>query len=216
MRSRPVYRRFGKRLFDLALTIPGLLMLAPMVGVIAALIRLTLGSPILFGMERPGLKGKPFIVYKFRTMRNAVDEHGQPLPDEARLTALGRFLRNTSLDELPELYHVLTGDMSLVGPRPLRMEFLDWYTPEQMHRHDIRPGITGWAQINGRNSIGWEKKLELDLWYVTHLSWWVDLKILLLTIPTVLFRNDVEYPEHATIMDFLKSRLQGAEKGRKS
>lgn len=210
------YRHIGKRCLDLLLTAPAVMILSPVLLVVAALVRLTLGSPVLFSMERPGLNGKPFQVYKFRTMRHAVDEHGQQLPDDQRLTFFGRALRDLSLDELPGLYHVLKGEMSLVGPRPLRMEFLEWYTPNQMHRHDVLPGISGWAQINGRNSIGWEQKLELDVWYVEHLSLWLDVKIIILTIPKVLCRKNVAYPENATLTDFLRNRIHvDVEQGQK-
>jgi sugar transferase EpsL len=211
-----LYRRVGKRCLDLLATVPALVVLAPVLLLIGMLVRLKLGSPALFAMQRPGLNGEPFTLYKFRTMRNAFDERGQLLPDEERSTPFGRALRDLSLDELPELYNVLKGEMSLVGPRPLRMEFLDWYTPEQMRRHHALPGITGWAQINGRNSIDWEKKLELDVWYVDHLSWALDLKILLLTVPRVIWRENVVYPENATLTDFLRSRVRvDAEQGPK-
>ena len=204
--GQTMYRRFGKRVCDVVIGVPAVIVLSPVLLLIAVLVRIGLGSPVLFTMQRPGLKGKPFVLYKFRTMRDAVDESGQSLPDEQRLTSLGRALRLLSLDELPELYNVLNGDMSLVGPRPLRMEYLDWYTPEQMRRHEVPPGITGWAQIHGRNAISWERKLELDAWYVNHVSWWIDVKILLLTLPKVLFSENVEYLENATLADFLRAR----------
>jgi sugar transferase EpsL len=204
--AQTMYQRFGKRVFDVAVTVPAVIVLLPVLLLIAVLVRMWLGSPVLFAMERPGLNGKPFILYKFRTMMDVVDVCGRYLPDEQRLTFLGRALRLLSLDELPELYNVLKGEMSLVGPRPLRMEYLDWYTPEQMRRHDVLPGITGWAQIHGRNAISWERKLELDAWYVNHVSWWVDVKIILLTLPKVLFSENVEYLENATLADFLRAR----------
>jgi sugar transferase EpsL len=196
-----VYRRFAKRACDLTLTIPGLLLLLPALAVIAILVRIKLGSPVLFRMQRPGFMGRPFVLYKFRTMRDAWDAHGQPLPDEERLTPFGQRLRDLSLDELPELFNVVKGDMSLVGPRPLRIEYLEWYSMEQRRRHDVPPGITGWAQINGRNSIAFEEKLDLDLWYVDHQSWWLDLKILFHTFPQVIGRRNVGYSTNATVSD---------------
>ena len=205
-RVQMMYPRIGKRVFDLAVTVPAVIVLWPLLLLIAVVVRITLGAPVLFAMQRPGLNGTPFVLYKFRTMRDAVDQWGQPLPDEQRLTSVGRVLRLFSLDELPELYNVLKGDMSLVGPRPLRMEYLDWYTPDQMRRHAVLPGITGWAQIHGRNAITWERKLELDAWYVSHVSWWLDIKIILLTLPKVLFSENVEYLENATLTDFLQAR----------
>lgn len=179
----------SKRIFDLVVAGAAVLLLAPLMGLLAVAIRLTIGSPILFEQQRPGLHGKPFIMLKFRTMTDARDAHGAILPDQVRLTAFGQFLRSTSLDELPELFNVLKGDMSLVGPRPLLMEYLDLYTPRQMRRHDVLPGMTGWAQVNGRNAIEFEKRFELDLWYVEHRSFWLDVKILALTVPKVLFRE---------------------------
>jgi len=175
----------GKRLFDLAVTIPALIVLSPLLLVIALLVRWKLGAPVLFRQQRPGLHGQPFTPYKFRTMTDARDAQGNLLPDAERLTPLGRFLRSTSLDELPELVNVLKGEMSLVGPRPLLMAYLDRYTPEQNRRHEVRPGITGWSQINGRQGIPFSKRLELDCWYVDHQSFLLDLRILLLTIPQV-------------------------------
>jgi lipopolysaccharide/colanic/teichoic acid biosynthesis glycosyltransferase len=196
-----VYRRFGKRLLDLTLTIPGLLLLLPALAVIALLIRFKLGSPVLFRMQRPGFMGRPFVLYKFRTMKDGWDAHAQPLPDEERLTPFGERLRGLSLDELPELFNVMKGDMSLVGPRPLRMEYLEWYSVGQRRRHDVLPGITGWAQINGRNSLTFEEKLDLDLWYVHHQSLRLDLKILFRTFPQVIARRNVDYSANATVSD---------------
>ena len=167
-----------KRAFDLTLALLALTILSPMIGLIALLVWLELGSPVLFRQQRPGLHGRAFTLYKFRTMTDARDAQANLLPDAERLTPLGRFLRSTSLDELPELFNVLKGDMSLVGPRPLLMRYLDRYTPEQMRRHQVKPGITGWAQVNGRNVLTWEQKFALDVWYVDHASLWLDLKIL--------------------------------------
>jgi lipopolysaccharide/colanic/teichoic acid biosynthesis glycosyltransferase len=191
-----------KRLFDIVASAAGLTVLAVPMGVVALIVWLALGRPVLFVQERPGLYGAPFKLFKFRTMRDAVDAEGRPLPDAERLTGLGRFLRSTSLDELPELWNVLKGDMSLVGPRPLLMEYLALYTPEQMRRHEVRPGITGWAQVNGRNALSWEEKFQLDLWYVEHRSLWLDLKILWLTGVTVFRRHGITSSGHATMPRF--------------
>jgi len=161
-----------------------------------------LGSPVFFRQTRPGLHGKPFNLIKFRTMTNTKDHFGRLLPDSKRITKLGRFLRITSLDELPELWNVLKGDMSLVGPRPLLMEYLDKYTPEQARRHEVKPGITGWAQINGRNALSWEERFKMDVWYVDNQNLWLDLKILFLTIWKVLAREGISKPGHATMTKF--------------
>lgn len=169
---------------------------------IALLISRNLGSPVLFRQTRPGLHGKPFKIVKFRTMLSSVDKSGELLSDEMRLTSLGRFLRATSLDELPELWSVLKGEMSLVGPRPLLMEYLPLYNDEQMHRHDTLPGITGWAQVNGRNSLSWEEKFKLDLWYVNNQSLWLDCKILLMTMKKVLISEGVAAEGHVTVEKF--------------
>ena len=194
-----------KRLLDLGLTVPALLVLWPVLLVLALLVRVNLGSPVLFRQTRPGLRGEPFTVLKFRTMRDALGPDGQPLPDCDRLTRFGRFLRATSLDELPELINVLRGEMSLVGPRPLLMQYLDRYTPRQARRHEVKPGITGWAQVNGRNAISWEEKFELDVWYIDHQSVMLDLKILWLTLASVLKPDDVCQPGHATMEEFMGS-----------
>jgi sugar transferase EpsL len=170
-----------KRLMDVLGALLALVVSSPAMILIAILVRFKLGSPILFRQQRPGLHGQPFTLLKFRTMADLADANGEPLPDAERLTPLGRFLRRSSLDELPELYNVLCGDMSLVGPRPLLMEYLPLYTPEQARRHDVRPGLTGWAQVNGRNAISWNEKFALDQWYVEHASLWLDVKILCLT-----------------------------------
>jgi lipopolysaccharide/colanic/teichoic acid biosynthesis glycosyltransferase len=191
------YGRYVKRLLDLGGAVSGLALLAPLMGLIALLVRLRLGSPIVFRQQRPGLHGELFTIYKFRTMTDSRDERGNLLPDAERLTRLGRFLRSTSIDELPELFNVLKGEMSLVGPRPLLVRYLELYTPEQMRRHDVRPGITGWAQVNGRNAITWDQKFAMDLWYVDNLSLWTDLKIIALTPWSVLKREGTELPaEH--------------------
>lgn len=197
------YSRYGKRALDLALTIPALILFAPLMLVIALVVRVTLGAPVLFRQVRPGLHGKPFTLYKFRTMTDARDAQGNLLPDAERLTRVGRFLRATSLDELPELFNVLRGEMSLVGPRPLLMQYLDRYTPEQARRHEVKPGITGWAQVNGRNAIAWEQKFALDVWYVGNLSLWLDLRIIALTAWKILTREGISQPGHATMEEFL-------------
>lgn len=191
-----------KRAVDVALTLLACVVLLPILSVLAVVIRWRLGYPVLFCQQRPGLHGRPFMMYKFRTMTNATDAEGKLLPDSERLTALGRFLRSTSFDELPELWNVLKGDMSLVGPRPLLMQYLERYTPEQMRRHDVKPGITGWAQVNGRNAISWEEKFALDVWYVDHQSCWLDLKILALTVWKVLHREGISQQGEATMQEF--------------
>ena len=196
------YKKTGKRIFDLALTIPALLALLPLMAAVALLIRLKLGAPILFRQRRPGRHGEPFSIFKFRTMTDDHDEHGQPLPDASRLTRFGHSLRSTSLDELPELFNVLKGEMSVIGPRPLLMQYLPRYTSEQARRHEVKPGITGWAQVNGRNGIAWEEKFELDVWYADHLTLKLDLKILLLTLAKVMNRDGISAKDHATMLEF--------------
>lgn len=191
-----------KRLFDIFASFFGLLVLSPVIAIVAWKIRKNLGSPVLFKQVRPGKDGKPFEMVKFRTMRDAVDAAGNPLPDSERLTPFGNFLRSTSLDELPELWNVLKGDMSLVGPRPLLMEYLPLYNPEQYRRHDARPGVTGWAQVNGRNAISWEEKFKLDVWYVDNQSFWLDIKIIFLTIKKVLVRDGISAEGEATMSKF--------------
>lgn len=188
----------SKRVFDLTAVTLGLILLSPFIVSIGILVRLLLGTPIFFRQTRPGYKGKPFSIYKFRTMTGARNENGTLLPDSARLTRFGRFLRSVSLDELPELFNILRGEMSLVGPRPLLMEYLPRYSPEQMRRHDVMPGLTGWAQINGRNAITWQDKFKLDVWYVDHWSFWLDIKILWLSLWKVFSRQDVSQPGQAT------------------
>lgn len=191
-----------KRPFDLAIASAAALICSPVLVVIAGLVYWKHSSPVLFRQQRPGLHGKPFTLYKFRTMTDARDADGNLLPDADRLTSFGRFLRRTSLDELPELINVLKGDMSLVGPRPLLMHYLDRYTPEQARRHEVQPGITGWAQINGRNAVSWEEKFRLDVWYVDHVSFWLDLKILFLTAWKVLRKEGISQDGHATMPQF--------------
>ena len=198
-----MYRRFGKRASDLMVAASGLLLLSPVMGVLALLVRQRLGVPILFRQQRPGLDGRPFTVLKFRTMTDARDAQGRLLPDAERLPAFGRFLRSTSLDELPELVNVVKGDMSLVGPRPLLMQYLQRYSPEQARRHEVRPGITGWAQVNGRNALSWEQKFALDVWYVDHVSFWLDVKIVALTVWKILKREGISQPGQATAEEFM-------------
>ena len=192
-----------KRAFDIIVSTSALIVLSPLILAVGLAVRIFLGSPILFCQLRPGLRAKPFRMFKFRTMREAVDEGGRPLPDAERLTPLGKFLRSTSLDELPELWNVITGDMSLVGPRPLRLQYLERYTPEQARRHLVRPGITGWAQVNGRNAISWTEKFRLDTWYVDNRSFWLDLRILALTVGRVISRSGVAAEGSATMPEFM-------------
>ncbi|MFN8488777.1 MAG: sugar transferase [Caldilineaceae bacterium] len=201
-----MYRFVGKRIFDVTIATLILFISAPFVPFLMLLVRINLGAPLLFRQQRPGLRGKPFTILKFRTMTDARDAQGNLLPDEKRLTAFGRFLRSSSLDELPELINVLKGEMSLVGPRPLLMQYLARYTPEQMRRHDVLPGITGWAQVNGRNAIAWEEKFALDVWYVKHLSLGLDLKILCLTFIKIFRREGINQPGHVTAQEFSGSR----------
>ncbi len=194
-----------KRVCDVVLASLALVLLSPVIVMLAVLIRIKLGSPVLFRQVRPGLHGQPFRMVKFRTMRDAYDAHGQPLPDAERLTPFGLWLRGSSLDELPELWNVLKGEMSLVGPRPLLMEYLPLYTPAQARRHEVRPGITGHAQINGRNAISWEDKFALDTWYVEHRSLLLDLKIMLGTVKKVLVRDGISAEGEATVSKFTGS-----------
>jgi len=191
-----------KRLFDFLMALFGLLVLSPVLAILAWQIRKKLGSPVLFRQVRPGRDGRPFQMVKFRTMRDAIGPDGQPLPDSERMTPFGSFLRAASLDELPELWNVLKGDMSLVGPRPLLMEYLPLYSPEQARRHEVRPGVTGWAQVNGRNALSWEEKFRLDVWYVDHRSFWLDLKILALTVKKVFVREGISAEGEATMPKF--------------
>lgn len=191
-----------KRLLDLIVAGVALVLLAPLLALIAVLVRVRLGTPVLFRQFRPGLHGKPFVLFKFRTMVDRTSNHGRPLPDGERLTEFGKFLRAWSLDELPELWNVVRGDMSLVGPRPLLTEYLPLYTPEQARRHEVRPGLTGWAQINGRNAISWNEKFAFDLWYVDNRSLLVDLKILWLTLRKVLTRHGISAEGEPTMRKF--------------
>jgi lipopolysaccharide/colanic/teichoic acid biosynthesis glycosyltransferase len=195
----------AKRALDLAVGGGALLVLAPVLAATAIAVRRSMGAPVLFRQERPGLGGAPFTVLKFRSMRDARDERGRLLPDAERLTPVGRFLRATSLDELPQLWNVVRGDLSLVGPRPLLMQYLPRYTVEQARRHDVKPGITGWAQVNGRNAISWEQKFALDVWYVDHWSFWLDLKILALTALKVVKRDGIAQQGHVTMPEFMGS-----------
>jgi len=199
----------SKRVIDLIVSMIMIIICAPLFLLIAVMVRVKIGRPIFFIQKRPGLHGRPFILYKFRTMTEARDEGGTLLPDAERLTPFGRFLRSTSLDELPELINVLKGEMSLIGPRPLLMEYLGRYTPEQMRRHEARPGITGWAQINGRNALSWEERFELDVWYVDNHSLWLDIRILFMTIWTVLRRVGVNQEGQATMSKFMGKEGNG-------
>ncbi len=198
-----------KRLLDLAVTIPGLVLISPLLAIVAFLVWIVHGRPILYRQLRPGYRSQPFYVIKFRTMTNARDTQGILLSDEERLTKLGVFLRATSLDELTEFFLVIAGKMSLVGPRPLLMQYLERYTPEQARRHEVLPGITGWAQINGRNALTWEDKFRLDIWYVDNWSLSLDIKILLLTIWKVLTREGISQPGHATSEEFMGTEESG-------
>jgi lipopolysaccharide/colanic/teichoic acid biosynthesis glycosyltransferase len=195
----------GKRLFDLTIAALALAVLALPMLVLAFAVWARLGRPVLFIQPRAGLHGRPFNLVKFRSMREAVDPEGNPLPDEERLTRFGRFLRASSLDELPELWNVFKGDMSLVGPRPLLMEYLPLYTPEQMRRHEVRPGITGWAQVRGRNALSWEERFRLDVWYVDNKTFAMDLKILCLTLCRVVVQDGIAHPGHVTMQKFIGS-----------
>jgi sugar transferase EpsL len=199
----------SKRLLDLLICLLALTIAAPVILLTTLAVRCFLGTPILFRQQRPGYKGRPFTILKFRTMTTATDSTGKQLPDDSRLTRLGRFLRSLSLDELPELVNILRGDMSFIGPRPLLMEYLDRYSPEQMRRHDVYPGLTGWAQVNGRNALTWQDKFRLDIWYVDHWTFWLDIKVLFLTLWKVLAREGISQPGQATTEFFM-----GDEEGR--
>jgi sugar transferase EpsL len=197
-----------KRVVDIVGASVGIILLAPVMLAVALLVLLTMGRPVLFRQQRPGLRGKPFTLYKFRTMRDARSASGELLPDDLRLTTFGKWLRSTSLDELPELFNVFKGEMSLVGPRPLLMEYLPRYSPEQARRHEVKPGITGWAQVNGRNALTWEEKFRMDVWYVDHWNLWLDMKILLLTIWKVLKREGISAEGSATMPVFTGNTTQ--------
>jgi len=201
-REKKYHSFHGKRTFDLIFSVLLLIALSPILLIVTLSVRFHLGSPALFRQQRPGLGGQSFWLLKFRTMTDACGADGVLLPDSERLTRFGRFLRATSLDELPELFNVLKGDMSLVGPRPLLMQYLERYTPEQSRRHEVRPGITGWAQVNGRNAITWQQKFEYDVWYVKHVQFSLDLVIILKTIQKVVMRRDINSTNHATMEDF--------------
>ncbi len=208
------YRRHGKRVLDLVLTLPIAVALAPVGVLVAVVIRTKLGSPVLFRQERPGLHGECFELIKFRTMTDTRDGTGAMLPDEHRLTSLGKLLRRTSLDEIPTLWNVLRGEMSLVGPRPLLVRYLGRYSPEQQRRHEIRPGVTGWSQINGRNAISWDEKLGLDIWYVDHVSFSMDLTILFRTALAVVTQRGIVAEGHATMPEFMgETKSQDGSRG---
>lgn len=196
-----------KRLFDITVATTALVALSPIYAITVYKVSKNLGSPVLFKQTRPGLNGEPFEMVKFRTMLNAFDQQGNPLPNELRHTKFGNFLRSTSLDELPELWNVLKGDMSLVGPRPLLTDYLPLYNEEQARRHNVRPGVTGWAQVNGRNTLSWEEKFKLDTWYVDNQSFWLDLKIIILTLKKVIIKEGVNASDNITM-----TRFTGSEK----
>ena len=196
------YEKYIKRLLDFTLSFLALIILSPVLLVTALLVRIKLGSPIIFHQERPGKSEKIFRLYKFRSMTEKCDENGNLLPDDQRLTRFGRTLRSTSLDELPELWNILRGDMSIVGPRPLLVKYLPLYNEEQRHRHDVRPGLTGWAQANGRNAISWEEKFKLDVWYVQHISFLVDVKVIFMTVKKVFCRDGISSETSVTMEEF--------------
>ena len=207
MKHNPTfYEKYIKRLLDILLSGCGLILLSPVLLVTAVLVRCKLGSPVIFCQERPGKDEKIFKLYKFRSMTDARDENGKLLPDEVRLTKFGKLLRSTSLDELPELWNIFKGDMSVVGPRPLLVRYLPLYNEEQKHRHDVRPGLTGWAQVNGRNAISWEEKFRLDVWYVQHLSFCLDVKTVFLTVKKVFCREGISSETAATMEEFKGER----------
>jgi sugar transferase EpsL len=210
---KSLYRTHGKRLLDIVLSLLGLVTLSPVLFLVALLIRLKCGAPVLFCQRRPGLHGKPLTLFKFRTMTDARDAQGKRLSDADRLTSFGRFLRSSSLDEMPELFNVLRGEMSLVGPRPLLVEYLPLYTPEQARRHEVRPGITGWAQVNGRNALSWEEKFKLDVWYVDRQGLRLDVKIIAMTVWAVLARRGISADRHATMPAFRGSKTGGHSDG---
>lgn len=204
-----MYDRVVKRVIDMLLSAIALLVLLPIFFILAVLVRVKLGSPVLFSQERPGRDEKVFRMYKFRSMTDKRDEHGELLPDEERLTHFGAMLRATSLDELPELLNIFKGDMSIVGPRPLLVKYLPRYNERQRRRHQVRPGLTGWAQVNGRNAISWEQKFEYDVEYVERESFWFDMKILFMTVGKVLHRSDINQEGNATMEEFLGSETNG-------
>jgi sugar transferase EpsL len=197
---------FSKRLFDLNFAFIALIILSPIILVIAILVRVFIGAPILFKQQRPGYKGRPFFIYKFRTMTNRVARDGSLLPDAERLTRFGHFLRSLSLDEWPELLNIVRGEMSFVGPRPLLMEYLPLYSPEQARRHDVVPGLTGWAQVNGRNTVDWPARFAMDVWYVDHWSFWLDIRIIFLTVWKVISREGINQEGQSTVEYFKGER----------
>ena len=197
-----IYRRFVKRLLDILISLPVLVLFSPLFLAVGIVVRIRLGSPVIFTQDRPGYKGKVFKLYKFRSMTDARDDNGELLPDEVRLTKFGRLLRSTSLDELPEFLNILKGDMSFVGPRPLLVKYLPLYNAHQMRRHDVKPGLTGYAQVNGRNTITWEQKFDYDVWYVDHLSFLLDLKIVFQTVAVVFRHSDINSANNATMEAF--------------
>lgn len=206
MKHKPTfYEKYVKRFFDIILSLFALILLSPVMLIVAILVRTKLGSPVIFCQERPGKNERIFKLYKFRSMTDKRDEKGELLPDEVRLTKFGKLLRSTSLDELPELWNILRGDMSIVGPRPLLVKYLPLYNKVQKHRHDVRPGLTGWAQVHGRNTISWEEKFEYDVWYVEHLSFAIDVKTIFLTVKKVFRREGITSETAATIEEFKKS-----------
>ena len=204
-----MYKHFFKRLIDFILSLIALIVLSPILLIVALLVRTKLGSPVIFKQERPGLNEKIFTLYKFRTMTDAKDEQDNLLPDEIRLTKFGKLLRSTSLDELPELFNILKGDMAIVGPRPLLVRYLQLYNEHQKHRHDVRPGFTGWSQCNGRNAISWEEKFDLDVYYTKHVSLLLDIKIILKTVKVVLFREGISSETSVTMEEFRGSNNEG-------
>jgi sugar transferase EpsL len=206
-KTQTFYQARGKRWLDLAFALPMLILLSPLLASLAIVIRWKLGSPVLFRQKRPGKLGRIFTIYKFRSMTDETDSNGNPLPDDRRLGRFGQFLRASSLDELPELWNIVQGTMSFVGPRPLMTEYLSRYSPTQARRHEVPAGITGWAQINGRNTISWEQKFEFDVWYVEHQCFSLDLKILFLTFYKVLKRDDISADGHATMPKFMGTEL---------
>lgn len=196
----------SKRIFDFIVSCLALIILSPLMLITGLAVWIGLGWPVIFGQKRPGYRAKIFTICKFRTMRDLRDRDGKLLPDAARLTKLGRLIRSTSLDELPELFNVLKGEMSIVGPRPLLITYLDRYSPEQSRRHDVLPGITGWAQVNGRNALSWEEKFALDVWYVDHWSFWLDIKIIFMSVGKVLKREAISAPGEATSPEFMGTK----------
>ena len=207
-----MYQKYIKRLLDIIISFTSLVILSPVLLIVAVLVRIKLGSPVIFHQDRPGYHEKVFKLCKFRSMTDARDENGNLQPDEVRLTKFGKALRATSLDELPELWNILKGDMSLIGPRPLLVKYLPLYNEFQRHRHDVKPGLTGWAQVNGRNTISWEQRFEYDVYYVDHISFWMDLKILFQTVAVVFRHNDVNSATDATMEAFTGTKTEVTEK----